>query len=58
MTTFASPQHAPPLPAQQAQPVRLNSHDLLQHARAIEIEHEGKIYELRLTRLNKLILTA
>jgi hemin uptake protein HemP len=45
-------------PAEPAQPVRLNSHDLLQQARAVEIEHDGKIYELRLTRLNKLILTA
>ena len=58
MTTSASPQHAAPPPAQPAQPVRLTSHDLLQKARAIEIEHDGKIYELRLTRLNKLILTA
>ncbi len=58
MTISASPQHAAPAPVQQAQPVRLNSHDLLQQARAIQIEHEGKIYELRLTRLNKLILTA
>ncbi len=50
-----SPSPAPGVPAQ---PTRLNSHDLLQHAKAVEIEHEGKIYELRLTRLNKLILTA
>jgi hemin uptake protein HemP len=58
MTHAASPQHAPPPPVQQAQPVRLTSHDLLKQARAIEIEHDGRIYELRLTRLNKLILTA
>ena len=58
MTTSASPQHATPAPAARPQPVRLNSHDLLQQAKAIEIEHDGKIYELRLTRLNKLILTA
>ena len=58
MTTSDSPQPATPMPAQQAQRIRLNSHDLLQQAKAVEIEHDGKIYELRLTRLNKLILTA
>ena len=58
MTTSDTPQHAAPAPAPQAQRVRLNSHDLLQQAKAVEIEHDGKIYELRLTRLNKLILTA
>jgi hemin uptake protein HemP len=58
MTTTASPQQTAPLPLPPVQRVRLNSHDLLQHAKAVEIEHEGKIYELRLTRLNKLILTA
>jgi hemin uptake protein HemP len=52
MTTTAPPKQAAP------QPVRLNSHDLLQKAKAVQIEHDGKIYELRLTRLNKLILTA
>jgi hemin uptake protein HemP len=52
MTTTAPPRQAKP------QPVRLNSHDLLRHAKTVEIEHDGKIYELRLTRLNKLILTA
>lgn len=39
-------------------PARINSQDLFQQAKAVEIEHEGKIYQLRLTRLNKLILTA
>lgn len=58
MTTPAFPQPAAPALLPPAQPVRLNSHDLLQHAKAVEIEHDGKIYELRLTRLNKLILTA
>ena len=58
MTTSDSPKIATPAPAQQAQRIRLNSHDLLQQAKAVEIEHDGKIYELRLTRLNKLILTA
>lgn len=50
----AEPRPAPLRPA----PARISSHDLFQQARAVEIEHEGKIYELRLTRLNKLILTA
>lgn len=45
----------PPAPEPTA---RLNSHDLLQKAKTVEIEHDGKIYELRVTRLNKLILTA
>jgi hemin uptake protein HemP len=52
-----TPHPAPP-PAAPAQPVRLNSQDLLQQAKAVEIEHDGKIYELRVTRLGKLILTA
>lgn len=46
-----------PAPVQSG-PARINSQDLFRQAKAVEIEHEGKIYELRLTRLNKLILTA
>lgn len=37
---------------------RLNSRDLMQQRREIEIDHEGRIYRLRITQLNKLILTA
>jgi hemin uptake protein HemP len=37
---------------------RIRSQDLFQHAREVEIDHEGRIYRLRLTQLNKLILTA
>jgi hemin uptake protein HemP len=37
---------------------RIRSEDLFQQNRAVEIEHEGKIYQLRLTQMNKLILTA
>ncbi|CAN5195197.1 hypothetical protein BH11PSE11_BH11PSE11_25600 [soil metagenome] len=37
---------------------RLQSRDLFEQAREIEIEHEGRIYKLRMTQLNKLILTA
>lgn len=38
--------------------VRINSRELFQHGREIEIDHEGRIYRLRLTQLNKLILNA
>ena len=38
---------------------RISSRELLAGAvREIEIEHEGRIYRLRLTQSNKLILTA
>ncbi len=37
---------------------RIKLSDLLQHMREIEIDHDGKIYRLRLTQANKLILTA
>lgn len=41
------------------QPVpRLNSRELMQQMREVEIDHEGRIYRLRITQLNKLILTA
>ncbi|WP_229518458.1 hemin uptake protein HemP [Massilia sp. PAMC28688] len=51
--TVPSSSPAAPAPAQ-----RVKSEDLLRQAKYVEIEHEGKIYELRVTRLNKLILTA
>ena len=38
--------------------LRLSSHELMQHMREIEIDHDGRIYKLRITQLNKLILTA
>ncbi len=37
---------------------RVRLQDLLQQQREIEIDHGGKIYRLRLTQANKLILTA
>ena len=37
---------------------RIKSEDLFQLRREVEIEHQGRIYRLRLTQLNKLILTA
>lgn len=45
-------------PAGRAPMIRIKSQDLLQQRREIEIDHEGRIYRLRLTQLNKLILTA
>ena len=38
--------------------LRIKSQELFKQAREVEIEHEGRIYRLRLTQLNKLILTA
>lgn len=58
MSTLNPEPRPAPVPAMPAPPARLNSHDLLRQARTVEIEHDGKIYELRVTRLNKLILTA
>ncbi|MFZ1180013.1 MAG: hemin uptake protein HemP [Herbaspirillum sp.] len=37
---------------------RVKSQDLLRQMRELEIDHGGRIYTLRLTQLNKLILTA
>lgn len=38
--------------------IRLQSRDLFAQAREVEIDHGGRIYKLRLTQQNKLILTA
>jgi hemin uptake protein HemP len=38
--------------------IRIKSQDLFQQRREVEIEHDGRIYRLRITQLNKLILTA
>lgn len=37
---------------------RIKSEDLLRQQREVEIDHQGRIYRLRLTQMNKLILTA
>ncbi|MFC5476428.1 hemin uptake protein HemP [Paraherbaspirillum soli] len=37
---------------------RIKSQDLFKQMRELEIDHGGRIYKLRLTHLNKLILTA
>jgi hemin uptake protein HemP len=39
-------------------PRRFTTSGLMQDQREIEIEHAGRIYRLRITQLNKLILTA
>jgi hemin uptake protein HemP len=45
--------------AQAIKPVkRTNSASLMEGGREMEIEHSGRIYRLRITQLNKLILTA
>jgi hemin uptake protein HemP len=38
--------------------LRIRSQDLFQQAREVQIEHDGRIYRLRLTQRNKLILNA
>ena len=37
---------------------RISSRDLLGDTRELEIDHDGRIYRLRLAQSNKLILTA
>ncbi|WP_317202360.1 hemin uptake protein HemP [Janthinobacterium sp.] len=49
---------APSAAASTQAPRRISSAALLQDGREIEIEHAGKVYRLRVTQLNKLILTA
>ncbi len=44
--------------SQPAPLLRLQSQQLFAQAREVEIEHAGRVYTLRLTQLNKLILTA
>ena len=50
-------QGGPTAPAVSHTP-RFKSEDLFQQQREVEIDHQGRIYRLRLTQLNKLILTA
>ncbi len=45
--------------AQAVKPVkRVSSAGLMDGGRELEIEHGGRVYRLRITQLNKLILTA
>ena len=50
---------ATPAAANEPAPVRrVTSASLMQDQREVEIEHNNKIYRLRITQLGKLILTA
>jgi len=53
-TAAAAPAAQQPTPALR----RFTTAGLMQDQREIEIEHAGRIYRLRITQLNKLILTA
>ena len=47
---------SPVLPAKPVK--RISSAGLMEGGREVEIEHAGRVYRLRVTQLNKLILTA
>ncbi|MFP5390152.1 MAG: hemin uptake protein HemP [Gammaproteobacteria bacterium] len=49
-------QAQPTAPA--AQPAPISSRELFKDRQVIDIDHEGRIYRLRVTQLGKLILTA
>jgi hemin uptake protein HemP len=56
---MTAPRPATTASAQAIAPVkRLSSAGLMDNGREVEIEHAGRIYRLRITQLNKLILTA
>ncbi|MYM91278.1 hemin uptake protein HemP [Rugamonas sp. FT82W] len=51
--------HAAVVTAPAAVPTkRITSASLMGDGREVEIEHSGRVYRLRITQLNKLILTA
>lgn len=54
----ATRQSQPGTAANGAPITRIKSADLFRQMRELEIDHGGRIYKLRLTQLNKLILTA
>lgn len=65
MTTTLSlsqPPRPAPVPAVVSSAVapvkRISSAGLMDGGREVEIEHAGRVYRLRVTQLNKLILTA
>jgi hemin uptake protein HemP len=61
MTTLPHPdRRAAPsaAPAEFTPPRRISSGELMDGQREVEIEHAGRVYRLRITQLNKLILTA
>jgi len=53
-----SPTHLPTGVQAIAVVKRISSAGLMEGGREVEIEHSGRIYRLRITQLNKLILTA
>ena len=53
----SAPPPAQPAAARAQPPRRLTSAQLLEGATEVEIEHRGAMYRLRLTSLDKLILT-
>ena len=53
----AAPRAFPPSAARPTPPRRLTSAQLLEGGTEVEIEHRGAMYRLRLTSLDKLILT-
>lgn len=55
----ATAQRARTIPAIPANPPqRISSRDLIKDGHGVEIDHDGRIYKLRITQLGKLILTA
>ena len=57
MTPQTKPANTPPPAAARTPRPRIDSERLLQGAPAVEINHGGQLYLLRVTRENKLILT-
>ena len=61
ITTTNTPDVALPRPVENDRSGHVpcfDSRELFGHGKSVHIEHEGKMYELRVTRLGKLILTA
>jgi hemin uptake protein HemP len=54
----AAPAHAAAPDPTKGSPRRVTSVDLFSGAREIVIEHDGRLYQLRITQNGKLILTA
>ena len=57
-TKPAVPAGAPAVDSRKADARRISSNELFNGAREIVIEHDGRIYQLRITQNGKLILTA
>lgn len=61
-TTKISPDSNLPQPTREGSNTqeipRIDSRNLFGQGKSVQIEHDGKVYELRVTRLGKLILTA